>query len=58
LIFLLKDNFGILKLYGGARRNHGGVGRSCLNNISGKKKGSELHHPEAKLMYKKDLQIM
>jgi len=29
-IFLLKDNFGILKLYGGARRNHGGAGRSCL----------------------------
>jgi len=31
-IFLLKDNSGIFKFYGGARRNHGGAGRSCLEN--------------------------
>jgi len=28
-IFLLGSSFGILKVYGGARRNHGGAGRSC-----------------------------
>jgi len=26
-IFLVKDNFSILKVYGGARRSHGGTGR-------------------------------
>jgi len=29
MIFLSKDGFGILKVYGGARRNHGGAARSC-----------------------------
>jgi len=29
MIFLLGSSFGILKVYGGARRNHRGAGRSC-----------------------------
>jgi len=32
-IFLLKDNFGILKVYVGVRRSHGGARRNCLSPI-------------------------